>query len=112
MPEISEELMEIYATLIKQAQELIQRMVEAEQTNKILPSVTQQVLKDFELLEVYMQTMYYGNIVKGDSNAAIAGLQTAIRAAFLYGYTYALQNNADDVKFTPLLGGLTRGIVQ
>lgn len=113
MPEISDELLDVYTTLIKKSQEFIQKMVAAENDNKILPNIPEQVHKDFELLEVYVQTMYYGNIVKGDNQAAIMGLQTAVRAAFLYGFAYALQNDLDKVKFTPLLfGGVTKGVVQ
>lgn len=111
MEDVDNELLQVFGRMVKEAEALIVRLVEAEMHNKILPSLPERVNKDFELLEVYLQTSYYGNIVRGDKDLAILGLQTAIRAAFLYGYAQAAQQN-QDVKLTPLLGKFSGGIVQ
>lgn len=111
MEEANEELLQVFAHMVAQAELLIARLVDAEMNNKILPNLPEQVSKDIELLEVYMQTAYYGNIVRGDKDRAILGLQTAIRATFLYGYAQALYEK-QDTRLTPLLSNFNGGIVQ
>lgn len=111
MAEVTQEMIEQYTGLVRQAQQLMERIIEAERANRILTQMTDRTRNDFELFGLYIQHEYLRNVINGSDEIAVQALMVAVRAIFLYGYATGVQEQ-NDTRLTPLLGSVGKGGLQ
>ena len=90
-----EELNENTIEHLKQMVNTINIVSEFEEKNRILQSISKEVLNGLSDVDLYIQTMYYGGlqVENADVNEAVRSLIIGVRAAFIMGYIEGIKFN-------------------
>lgn len=108
--ELAPELMQAIQDQVDTALAFVDQLFIDEKYNKILAAYEHES-DNLTRLELFLQVVYYGNMLRGDNQAALLGLHAGVRAAFMYGILLERQKLVKS-KLTPVLSTLKEGIVQ
>lgn len=115
MENLSPELEQRINENFQEALDFVQSLYEMEMANRCLEEANNdsngRLLHDLQRIDVYSQLSYCGNIEKGDGAGALRGLETGIRAAFVFGYILA-KLKYQKHEFTPLISPIKGDVVQ
>jgi hypothetical protein len=114
MEELTPEMRQRMSEALESAMKFVQELYELEIANRSMAEADAYIggvlAQQLERLDVFSQFTYCTNLQEGNGVDALRGLQTGIRAAFIYGYLLA-KRKYQKQEFTPTLTP-TAGVLQ